>query len=101
MEKQCDCSIYVSCLETLSFSIPTLIHKMNQTLDRKCLFALRDLILELHYCELGTFPKYINSCTPGDRRSRFSRRGASKFKVDVIFIIVYFEFNIMMKIAHL
>ena len=62
-------------------------------------FVLTHLILELHYCALGTFPK--NSLTPCGVKEfliggqHLAAMGVSKFKVDMIFI-VFREFNIML-----
>ena len=64
-------------------------------------FALTHLILELHYCALGTFPKKF--LTPyGEKKFSIgghdlAGRGVLKYKVDMIFII-FREFNTMLEI---
>ena len=66
-------------------------------------FALTHLILELHYCAFGTFPKK-NSLTPcGENKfliggHDLAVREVSKYKVDMIFIF-FREFNTMLEIV--
>ena len=65
-------------------------------------FALTHLILELHYCALGTFHK--NSFNTVMRKifligdHDMAVRWVSKYKVDIIFII-FREFNTMLEIV--
>ena len=64
------------------------------------IFAHTNLILELHYCALGTFPPK-NSLAPCgdffffDWGHDLAVRVVSKFKVDMIFII-FREFNMLL-----
>ena len=65
-------------------------------------FALTHLILELHYCALGTFPKILFNTVWRKKISigghDLAVRGVSKYKVDMIFII-FREFNTMLEIV--
>ena len=65
-------------------------------------FALTHLILELHYCALGTFPKKIVLHRVA-KKSLIGAQGLAvmgvlKYKFDVIFII-FCEFSIILEIV--